>query len=63
MEKTEKMVRALFDLQRFAGNKRLETMIASAAEGVGSLDDDELDLNAAGDTDALLMQTDGDEEQ
>lgn len=62
MENTEKMVRALFDLQRFAENKRLEAMILAAAEEVGSLDDEELDLNAADGTDAFLAQTDGDDE-
>lgn len=62
MEKTEKMLRALFDFQRFAENKRLEAMILSAEEGVGSLDDDELEINAAGDLDALFTQTDGDED-
>ncbi len=61
MEKMENMVRALFDLQRFAGNKRLEAMILSAAEEVGSLDDEELEVNAAGDADALFDRTDGDD--
>ena len=59
MDRTEQMVRTLFDFQRFAGNKRLDRLIRAAQEaGDGMLlDDSELELNAAGDTDAWRTQT------
>ena len=54
MDRTERMVRTLFDFQRFAGNKRLDRLIRAAQEaGDGVLlDDSELELNAAGDAEA-----------
>ncbi len=54
MDRTERMVRTLFDFQRFAGNRRLDRLIRTAHETGDSLllDDSELELNAAGDADA-----------
>lgn len=54
MDRTEQMVRTLFDFQRFAGSKRLDRLIRAAQEaGAGVLlDDSELELSAAGDADA-----------
>ena len=57
MDRTEQMVRTLFDFQRFAGNRRLDRLIRTAQEaGDGALlDDSELELNAAGDADAWRL--------
>ena len=53
MDRTERLLRMLFDFQRFAGNERLSRVIC-AADGAGAgmaLDDCELELNAAGNLD------------
>ena len=58
MDRTEHVLRTLFDFQRFAGNRRLDRLIRAAqAAGDGVLlDDSELELNAAGDADARRIQ-------
>ncbi len=59
MDGIERTLRVLFDFQRFSGNRRLGRLIRDAEEaraGVG-LDDSELELNAAGDADALRLRT------
>ena len=61
MDRTEQMVRTLFDFQRFARNRRLDRLIRAAqktGDGV-LLDDSELELNAAGDADAWRIETKG----
>ena len=63
MDRTEQMLRTLFDFQRFAGNERLDRLIRTAQETEDGmlLDDSELELNAAGDADAWRVETkDGD---
>lgn len=63
-ENTEKRLQALFDFQRFAGNQRLDDVIRAAGlpgEAV-ELSDDELDLNAAGETDVWRARQNGGEE-
>ncbi len=59
MDKTEYLLRTLFDFQRFAGNGRLDRLIRAAAETEGGvpLEDSELELNAAGDADAWRLRT------
>lgn len=49
MDKTEKLLRRLFDYQRFEENERLDKLIqdADGEDGV-PLEDSRLDLNAAG---------------
>lgn len=59
MEKMEKTLKALFDIQRFDKKSRLDAMIAEveARYGIGGggalLDDDALDIFAAGDPGSL----------
>ena len=59
MNKTEGLLRTLFDFQRFAGNKRLEALIRDvdgAGDGV-PLEDSTLELNAAGGADVWRNET------
>ncbi len=62
MDRTENILRALFDFQRFAGNKRLDSVIR-AAEGAPfglPLEDGEMELNAAGEPETWrLLKEDG----
>ncbi len=51
MEKTEDTIRRLFDFQRFASNKHLDKIIADCEDDGVLLEDSELDINAAGETD------------
>ena len=53
MDKSEKLLRALFDIQRFEKNERLENIIRSTADDENGLplEDSRLDLNAAGEPD------------
>lgn len=61
-EKMQKTLSALFDFQRFAGNARLEALIAEADQGNGELDDDDLTwVNAAGEIAAQLNRSDNGE--
>lgn len=59
MDRTENLLRALFDFQRFAGNERLDKMIRAAeqTESVMPLEDSELEVNAAGEADAWRFST------
>ncbi len=63
MDNFEKTLHALFDLQRFAGNERLDKLIRRAVptDGSVSLDDNDLELNAAGESDVWRMKTEDDE--
>ena len=58
MDKSEKLLRLLFDFQRFEKNERLDSVIRSAEGGeYGSpLEDSRLDLNAAGEPDVWRTQ-------
>lgn len=59
MDKTEGLLRALFDFQRFEGNKRLDDVICAAGDVGGGvpLEDDDMELNAAGEADAWRVRT------
>lgn len=69
MDKTENLLRALFDFQRFAGNERLDGLIRAAGDGNAGnmgfggagagvpLEDDDMELNAAGEADAWRVRT------
>lgn len=60
-EKMQKTLSALFDFQRFAGNARLETLIAEGGGG-GELEDDDLTwVNAAGEIAAQPNRSDNGE--
>ena len=63
MARTESFLRKLFDFQRFAGNKRLDEMIRAAeeAETGRQLEDSEMKLNAAGETDIRRLKAEEDE--
>ena len=63
MGQTESFLRKLFDFQRFAGNKRLDEMIRAAeeAETGRPLEDSEMNLNAAGETDVRRLKAEEDE--
>ena len=50
MKKTEDIIRRLFDFQRFASNKRLDKIISDCEDDGVLLEDNELDINAAGET-------------
>ncbi len=59
MNKTEGLLRTLFDFQRFAGNKRLEALIRDA-DGAGNgvpLEDSALEVNAAGGAEVWRSET------
>lgn len=61
-EKMQKTLSALFDFQRFAGNARLETLIAEGNGGGGELEDDDLTwVNAAGEIAAQPNRSDNGE--
>lgn len=64
MERAERVLRTLFDFQRFAGDARLERVICSAGETDGCipLEDSELEVNAAGDADDWRARTGGKKE-
>lgn len=58
MDETEKLLRSLFDFQRFEGNERLNKVIRSV-EGDGNglpLEDSRLELNAAGEPDTWRIR-------
>lgn len=57
--RTQSKLGALFDLQRFAANKRLCKLISDAESAAVALDDDELDMvSAAGEIDARPVADD-----
>ena len=51
MDKTERALRALFDFQRFERGGRLDAIIKSVDDDIVPLDDNDLELNAAGECD------------
>lgn len=51
MDKTERALRALFDYQRFEHNSRLDAIIKSVDDDIVPLDDNDLELSAAGESD------------
>lgn len=51
MDKTERALRALFDYQRFEHNGRLDAIIKSVDDDIVPLDDNDLELSAAGESD------------
>ena len=59
----ETMLWKLFDFQRFAGNRRLDRIIRSAAGTADPvpLTDDQLELNAAGEPEAWRLLPDDSE--
>ena len=54
MDETEKLLRSLFDFQRFEGNERLNRVILGTEGGENGLplEDSLLELNAAGEPEA-----------
>ena len=62
MDRTEKLLRALFDFQHFAGNERLDKIIRTAEQtGNGTpLEDSELEVNAAGEANAWRFSAEDD---
>ncbi len=60
MDRSEKLLRALFDFQRFQKNERLEKIVRTEDMGV-PLDDSDLELNAAGENETWRAETGGDE--
>lgn len=65
MDKTEKLLRSLFDLQHFEKNERLDKVIHGAEDGESGLplDDSQLELNAAGEPEAWRIRTEEDDKQ
>ena len=59
MHNIEKLLRELFDFQRFEKNERLDNVISSVEGGESGipLDDSRLDLNAAGESDTWRALT------
>ena len=65
MDETEKMLHTLFDFQRFEGNERLNKIIRSAESDEKGifLEDDRLELNAAGEPETWRIRTWEDDQQ
>lgn len=65
MDKTEKLLRSLFDLQHFEKNERLDKVIHGAEDGESGLplDDSQLEFNAAGEPEAWRIRTGEDDKQ
>lgn len=65
MDKTEKLLRSLFDLQHFEKNERLDKVIHGVEDGESGLplDDSRLELNAAGEPEAWRIRTEEDDKQ
>ena len=60
----ERKLAALFDYQKFEGNKELESVINSTKNAVAKLSDDDLDMvSAAGVADSSLKTEETDENE
>ena len=60
MDGIEKLLRSLFDFQRFKGNKRLDRIIQHSTEGGGNglpLEDSQMEVNAAGEPETWRIPT------
>lgn len=65
MDETKKLLRSLFDFQRFEGNERLNRVVRSI-EGGGNelpLEDSCLELNAAGEPETWRIRTGEDDKR
>lgn len=65
MDETKKLLRSLFDFQRFEGNERLDRVIRSVEAGGSGLplEDSWLELNAAGEPEAWRTRTGEDDKR